>query len=158
MTLIRPANVRDACFVAADMRDQDWREIAATGLVTSKTEAAVWLVTRSPEHAYVAYLKDEPVAVFGVCQVGAPHYWSGWAFGTDRMKRAIPTITKFCLGTIKPDLLARGVRRVEVRSAVEHDLSHRWLARMGAHFEGIALDVGRNGEAYATYSWAKSRL
>jgi hypothetical protein len=158
VTLIRPANVRDACFVAASMRTQDWDEIAATGLAKSKTHAAVWFVEASPVHAYIAYIQDEPVAVFGVCQIVEPHYWSGWAFGTDRIKRAIPAITKFCLGTIKPDLLARGVRRVEVRSAVHHDISHRWLMKMGAQFEGIALDVGRNGEAYATYSWAKSRL
>jgi hypothetical protein len=156
--LIQRATVRDATWVAAHMRDQDWAEISATGLVQTRTQAGAWLVAHSPEHAYTAFLRGQAVAVFGVTKLIDPHYWSGWAYGTDRMVRAVPAITRFCLDTIKPDLLARGCRRVEVKSAVQHDLSHRWLTKMGAQPEGVALDVGRNGEAFVTYSWAKSRL
>lgn len=154
MISIRPATVLDACFVAANMREQDRFEIDAVTQFDNPAAIACGLLGASPGAAFAAYVNDQPVCIFGVARAShVPHLCSGWAYGTNRMKRAVPAITKFCVETLMPDMIAQGVRRCEVRTYVGHDLSHGWLRRMGGRMEGISRGYGRNGEDFAVYAW-----
>lgn len=151
---IRPATVRDACFVAANMRAQDFHEIDAVTPIRSTAETAVRHLMVSPGLAWVAFLDNEPVTVFGAAHMPdfIPHQASGWAYGTKRIWRTVPAVTRHILNVMGPDLIARGVTRLEVRTYIGHDLSHRWLRGMGLQMEGVARRFGRNGEDYAVYA------
>ncbi|MGH6883264.1 MAG: hypothetical protein ACREFM_20245, partial [Hypericibacter sp.] len=45
----------------------------------------------------------------------------------------------------------------EVRSAIDHDLSHRWLEHLGFRCEGIARDYGSEGLDFVTYAATRAR-
>ena len=154
--VIRPAGLRDACFVAANMRAQDRAEIYAVSDAREGAQVAAILLMASPGLAFTAWLDGEPVAVFGVALVpGASHLSSGWAYGTSRMARAVPAMTRHIVNVLAPAVMALGVTRCEVRTMVGHDLSHGWLRSMGAVGEGISRRYGRNGEDFAVYAWTK---
>jgi hypothetical protein len=148
---VLPATYIDACTVAADMREQDRKEIDAVIPLKDTGALCERLLGQSGDMAFVGYLNGSPVAAMGVAML-LPHMGSGWAFGTDRMKRAVPALTRLCLDYITPTLRSRGCHRVEVRSAVEHDLSHRWLEGMGYRLEGIARAYGRDKQDFCTYA------
>lgn len=134
------------------MRKADFAEIDAVIRIDQPAQIAAILLAASTDMAFVAYLDDNPVAVFGVAWSTGSHLSSGWAYGTPRMTRAVPAMTRFMVGEMVPTLVARGVHRCEVRTAVDHDLSHGWLEGMGYEREGIARGYGRNGEDYAVYA------
>lgn len=138
---IHPATLATVSWIAANMRVQDRREIGAVRDLTSTAGLAAVAVMGSPV-ACVAFVGDEPVTAFGVSDI-ADGVCAGWAFGTDRMVRTIPTITRYCLSHVKPSLLAAGYRRLEVRTAIDHDVSHQWLRRLGFRPEGVCWGYGR---------------
>jgi RimJ/RimL family protein N-acetyltransferase len=151
---IRPANLRDACFIASKMRQADHDEIAAVFKFTNAAQVAAVLLDQSPGLAFCAYLKGEPVACFGVAHVNAA-ICSGWAYGTDRIKRAIPAVTDYAVRAVAPLLIAAGYLRLEVKTDITHDLSHRWLEGMGFSKEGVMRSYGFNGEHFALYAITK---
>lgn len=147
---IRPATLRDMTFIAATMRDQDRREIRAV-IEESDTVIGTMLFNASPDLAWTAWIGDDAVAAFGISRL-FQGLGSGWAYGTRRMRRAIPAITRFARRSVRPLLLAEGFRRIEVRTAIDHDLSHRWLEALGFDREGVAVAYGRGGLDFATYA------
>jgi len=151
---IRPGTLRDVSFIAANMRDEDWREIHASGPMDDRAEAGIMCHIAS-EFSWTAWIKDDPVCAFGFARSGLPWVWSAWAFGTDRMKRAVPAVTRFGRETASRLLLEAGARRCEIRSIADHDLAHRWLQGLGAHLECELPGYGRNGETFVLYSWLK---
>lgn len=148
---IRPANLRDACYVAAHMRQADHDEIAAVVRFDNPAQVAATLLAYSPGLAFCAFLRDQPVTVFGVSHV-TETVGAGWAYGTQRLKRTIPACTEYALLTIGPELIRRGYKRLEVKTDVKHDLSHRWLEGMGFVREGVMRSFGFNGEDFALYA------
>lgn len=151
---IKPANLRDACFIAAHMRQADHDEIAAVFKFTNAAQVAAVMLDLSPGLAFVAYLKGEPVTCYGVSHVNDA-ICSGWAYGTDRIKRTIPAVTDHAVRVIAPELMRRGYKRLEVRTAIDHDLSHRWLEGMGFEREGVMRSYGFNGESFVLYAITK---
>ena len=149
---IRPATMRDVSFLAANMREQDWREVHASAPTDDKAEAGI-LCHMASRFAWTVWIKGDPVCAFGFAQMGLPWLWSAWAFGTDRIKRAIPAVTRFGRETASRMLLDAGARRCEIRSIADHDLAHRWLQGLGAHRECELPEYGRNGETFVLYSW-----
>jgi RimJ/RimL family protein N-acetyltransferase len=152
---IRPANLRDACFIAANMRDQDRREIDAVLQFDSTAQIAAACLYASEDRAFIAYLNGDPVAAMGLTPLH-PGCLSGWAWGTKRMWRVIPAVTRFCRASWRK-LQAEGFRRIEVHTIADHDISHQWLEKIGAKREGIARAYGRNGEDYVTYALTTAR-
>lgn len=149
------ATVRDACFVAANMREADRREIGAVVSMDQPALVALALLDASGDMAFVARRRGQPIAAFGVSPV-FPHIWTGWAYGTEWMPRAVPAMTDHIMGVITPAMVDRDVRRVEVRTMADHDISHRWLASMGARLETPEPYVfGRHGERFVTYGWGR---
>lgn len=150
---VRTACLRDACWCAANMREKDRTEIAAVVSMDEPAAVAALLLHNSGGLAFCAYLHGHPVAVFGVSRL-FDHVGGGWAYGTKNMRRAVPAITRHCLDHIAPEMVHRGYRRLEVRTSVDHDLSHKWLAGMGAVRESAPYEFGRNGEMFVTYGWS----
>lgn len=154
MVTIEPACLRDVTWIAANMRAQDRREIAALVGDASMTDAAGAMLRGSPDHAFVAYLDAEPVAAVGVMRHAA-HLGSAWAFGTDRTRRVIPALTRWGIAEWKPRMIADGYRRVEVRTIIDHDLSHRWLEKLGFARECLCRGYGRDGETFAQFAYVR---
>lgn len=151
---VAPATFRDASYVAANMRDQDLREFEALIDMDQPGLVACDLVHRSEGLAFCAFIKDQPVACYGVTPLFS-HLWSAWAFGTSKLRRAIPEITRHALEVTKPALIERGVTRLQVHTLADHDLSHSWLASMGARYEAPAFGYGRHGEDFKVYAWVR---
>lgn len=149
---IRPGNIRDVSFIASHMRSEDWREVHASAPTDDKAEAGI-MCHMASQFSWTAWIRDEPVCAFGFARSGLPWVWSAWAFGTERMRRAIPAVTRFGRETASRLLIEAGARRCEIRSIADHDLAHRWLQGLGAHLECELLEYGRNGETFALYSW-----
>ncbi|CAM5776279.1 hypothetical protein LMIY3S_05448 [Labrys miyagiensis] len=152
---IRPATLRDTTFVAANMRAVDWREIRAV-FPASSTEIGAALYEASPELAWTAWLDGDPVCAFGVSRL-LPGLGSGWAYGTPRMPAAMRAATRFLLARVRPRLVNEGFRRIEVRSAVDHDLSHAWLEKLGFQREGVARDYGTGGLDFVTFAATRGK-
>lgn len=150
MIEIRPANMRDMTYIASEMRAADWREISA---VVTETRSAVgyMLFASSSGLAWTVWLNGEPVCAFGVSRLFIG-LGSGWAYGTKRMPRVMSRVTRYALRTVRPMLIREGFRRIEVRTAIDHDLSHRWLEHLGFVREGIAKDYGQDGLDFVTYA------
>jgi hypothetical protein len=155
---IRPGTPRDLCFIAANLRQWDRRELSASALLSSMTEAAMlsWYMS-GPQWCWTAWLGDQPQAAFGVSTMGPmqPHLRSAWCWGTDRLRRCAPAITRFCVKEWPSRLIGEGVTRVEIRSLEGHDLAHRWLAGLKAHHEGAMKGYGTNGETFELWAWLK---
>lgn len=153
---IRPGTLRDICFVAANLREQDRREVFATAALGSATEAGVISYSTSPDWCWTAWLDGQPAGAFGVSlgnPVYQPHIRHAWAYGTGRFKRAAPAITRFCVENWPKRLIAEGVTRVEIRSIADHDIAHRWLSGLRAHRECEMPGYGVNGETFTLWSW-----
>jgi len=158
MVEIRPGCARDLCFVAANLRDEDIREIFASAVLESATQAAMlsWL-SSGPEWCWTAWLDDQPQAAFGLSSVGAlqPHILSAWAWGTPRFKRCIPAMTRFIKAEWPQMVLSVGVTRVEARSLRDHDLAHKWLSGLGARKECELPEFGVNRETFELWAFLK---
>ncbi|WP_133676270.1 hypothetical protein [Aquamicrobium defluvii] len=153
---IRPGVLRDICFVASNLRDEDKREVFASARLQSGTEAGAISFLSSPGWCWTAWLDGQPVAAFGVGlgnPVHQPHIRHAWAFGTSRFKRAAPAITRFCVENWPKRLIAEGVTRVEIRSIADHDIAHRWLSGLRAHRECEMPNYGAGGETFTLWSW-----
>lgn len=147
---IRRATLAAVSWIAANMRPQDRREIGAVRDLSSTGALATAAVMGSAV-SMTAWLGDEPVTAFGVSEI-SDGVCAGWAFGTDRMVRTVPAVTRYCLSHVKPALIEAGYRRLEVRTAIDHDVSHKWLRRLGFRPEGVCWGYGRDGLAFVMYA------
>jgi hypothetical protein len=150
---ITRATLRDASFVAVNMRQQDRREIGCLSDLSNPAAFAAAIVSASQGWAYCAHLKGQPVAAFG-CVPILPRVGSAWAYGTPAMVRAVPAISRFMRHEFGPALIESGITRVEVRTIEDHDISHKWLAALGARCETEPYECGANGERFVTYAWS----
>lgn len=153
---IVPGNLRDITYCAANLREQDRREILATAALDCASQAG-WLswAVSGPEWCWTAQIGGQPVAAFGIGQGNPfqPHMRTAWAFGTDRLKRAVPAITRFCKAEWPNRLIPIGVTRVEIRSLADHDLAHRWLASIGCRREALMTNYGTRGENFELWAF-----
>lgn len=153
MVTVDQATPEGMIFATVHMRDQDRREaLACIGPFDPHQLALSHLETSRPA-AWQFTDAGETIAVWGIARTSAAHIGIPWAWGTDRFHRAVPLITRLQVD-IRPWLREEGLRRLEIRSIVDHDISHRWLAREDIGFtrEGILRSYGVNGEDFALYS------
>lgn len=159
MIEIRPATLRDLTYVACNLRPEDRQEVYSfTNLETGTEVGAVTWQMSGPEWSWAVLDGSQPMACFGLCQSSpfTPQIWTAWAWGTPRMKRALPAISRFARETWPELLLPLGVNRVEVRSIAGHKRAHRWLRHMGARFEGYLPECGLGGETFLLFAWRAS--
>jgi hypothetical protein len=152
---IVPATLRDIAYVTANLRQEDRREIRASADLASTVEAAVVAFETSTDWCWTAQIDGQPVAAFGTAATSplTPHIRAAWAFGTKRLRRAVPAIGRMALAEWPRRLAGEGVRRLEVRSLSDHDIAHRWLASLGARLEGTLERYGTGGEDFQLWSW-----
>jgi hypothetical protein len=145
-----PAQFMQLVYVVEHLRDLDRRELAAMqcdlrslpGHIISKNIFAFCALDR----------RNVPVAAWGMLEqrkgVGA-----GFAFGTDRWGKALPTIVHNMRGFVLPFLASNGYHRVECAAlAHRHDV-RRFLALIGAKPEATMQQSGINGEDFVLYRW-----
>ena len=135
------------------MRDWDRREFKAAARTRSLSEAALFCHHVSMPWAGIALEHGEPIAAFGAAgSPMQPQLRIAWAFGTERFRRAVPSIGRE-VQSWKPRLIAEGVRRIEARALCGHDLAGRWLAKLGATREAILRRYGMGGEDFELWAW-----
>jgi hypothetical protein len=156
---IRNATVRDMCWIAAHMRPNDWREISALIGDVPRRDAALMMLasSRRPHGGVYAWQVEEdgqPIAAWGFSYV-YEHVASAWSYGTSRMCRAIVPITGWSQIYLPQLFEAEKQQRVEVRTIEDHDISHKWLRRVGAELECVLPCYGRHGETFHQYVWTR---
>lgn len=148
---IVPACIRDLTFILANLRQDDYEEIACQ-LDGLPFELLAYGAMVEPQHAYVARLDGQPVAAFGATRQ-RPTLANAWSWGTPHMGRAVPFIIDSVCEVLIPDLAAAGVLRCEARALATNTMAHKFLLRMGAR-ECAKLDAyGRDGENFILYEW-----
>lgn len=150
MIEIRPANLRDASWITANLRRLD-REETYCQLPegTNNSVLAYWLVQQG---GLIAYRGDDPVLIFGTSPLTACAM-SVWAVGTERTSRVLPAVSRYLIETHIPKRLDEGFTNMEARSLATHGAAHRWMEDMGGVRHGDAYLWGRNGEHFVTYRW-----
>lgn len=146
---IHPAIVRDASWVTANLRRIDYDEAFCQmpdGATTMML--AHWLVYSGD--AFIAYLKDEPVFLFGTSAMTATCY-SVWGLGTKDTKRVIPAVTRYLMTTHIEKRIAEGARTMEARSLASHTEAHGWMRAVGATQLGEPFEYGKNGEPFVLF-------
>lgn len=147
---ILPGTQRDLTYIAANMRDADWAEISCQlGPGAVRLQAALVAVQLG---AWVATYDGQPAACFGFTPRNAV-VLEAWAWGTERMARTVPAITRFVRDELAPGWIEAGVRRLEARSLDSHAEAHRWMTGTGAAAECIVPEYGCNGETFVQFAW-----
>lgn len=150
---IVPINLRDASYVAANLRPEDWREIACQLPDGTEPLALAWMAAEGSGEAWTASWKGQPVAAFGASPM-TPSVLSLWAWGTKGMWRVAGSIERFVTADCVPRWLEAGITRVEARSIVGHVMAHRWLRRLG-FAEQPCPQWGKAGEDFILFSWTR---
>lgn len=151
--LIGPATLRDITYIGANLRPPDRDEILCQlprGTTGSDMAAGVYH-TLDSAWTWVASIDGQPACAFGFHPMTSP-VWMGWAWGTSKMIRTIPAVTRHCWDQERR-LLELGVRRVEVRTMKGHDVSQAWLERLGCRYQCDLPDHGRDGETFELWAW-----
>lgn len=145
------ATLRDLTYIAANMRPEDRREVECQ-LAQWNVDLIALAAMQGP--AYVVELDGNPEAAFGAAEqrVGL---WQAWSWGSKRMHRAVPAITRFFYAVLGPHVAAQGAWRVEARPIAGNDLACRWLARLGATKRCDLPGYGKNGEDFELWDWTR---
>src|SRR5215510_13846262 len=146
MIEIVPASLRDATYLAANLREPDVRELACQlDPEIDIAEAAVQLMLNAPI-SHIVRRNASPIAAFGA--VPLTHVvWQLWAFGSKDLWRAIPAISKH-FWFMADTMIAMGIRRLEVRAWQGHDLAPLWLRAVGCTHVADLSDHGHSREVF----------
>lgn len=154
---IRPAILRDASWITANLRPLDRLEAFCQLPPGTKTSALAWFLVMGHGDAFIAYLRDEPAMVFGIAPINAVCL-SVWALGTRRAPRVAPSISRWLRDELLPGKAAEGYTSMEARSLVEHHAAHRWMLSTGAVQHGPPFVFGRGGEEFILFRWTVDAL
>ena len=97
---IVPATLRDLSYIAANLRSEDRAEIDCQ---LDHWSPALLALTALQGFAYVAELDGNPEAGFGAAEQRSG-LWIAWSWGTRRMKRCVPEITRFFHAVLGPQV------------------------------------------------------
>lgn len=143
--------LRDLSYVAANLRPDDKAEIDCQ---FDEWSPALVALSALQGFAYVVELDGNPEAAFGAAEQRSG-LWVAWSWGSRRMHRCVPAITKFFYEVLGPDVSARGAWRVEARPLAGNDLAVRWLKRLGATYRCDLPGYGKNGESFELWDWTR---
>jgi RimJ/RimL family protein N-acetyltransferase len=133
------------------IRPADVREIVASVGVNVDPRFERWIERAGPL-CWTAYVDGEPAAIYGLSPI-TERVASAWAFGTRAMRRAVPAMTRHIHLVMWPSAVRYGFHRAEARSIEGHDLSHRWLPKIGMRHEGVCRAFGARRETFHLYAW-----
>jgi len=147
-----PPNLTDIRFIVENLRQSDSDEIYC------QIDDAGMLIDMALElNSTVCRVKDEPVAAISFSPINLSSVAVN-LFGTDKITRAIPAITRFIFTDMIPNALDQGIRRFEARTIETHTQAHQWLEACGAVREGTLEQMGMNGERFFMYALTKPIL
>lgn len=151
--LVRPINIKDAAFVAENMREWDRREIFATHWRDEGPFGVARDAVACGDFGWILG-RDKPIATIGAYPMH-PHVWSVYMFATDDFRQIRISATKFARRVIIPALVAADFRRAQCLSMEGHTDSHRWLEALGAKRESVLREYGRDGEDFVMFSLSR---
>lgn len=155
-TDIRPAVLRDASWVMANLRPLDHQEAFCQLEPGFKTaELAAYCVRYNDTH--VAYLDDEPVMILGTVPINVTCL-SVWALGTKHTWRVAKTVSDWFRDVHLPARVAEGYYSMEARSLLEHRQAHSWIEHTGGTKHGPPFVFGRDGELFQLFRWTAHSL
>lgn len=153
--VIRPATLRDASFVTANMRRQDEVELLCQVKPGTKRHELAYFLVMSGD-AFCAAIDDLPVMIFGASPVNAATV-SAWAVGTKHTWRVVSHVTRFMREEYLPKLREEGYVAMEARSHVNHATAHRWMQDTGARVVSEPFTYGLGGEKFILFHWDAER-
>lgn len=150
---IKGGTLRDLSYIAANLRPEDKAEIDCQ--IPGWSPASLAL-SAMQGFAYTVELDGNPEAAFGASEE-RQGLWHVWSWGTRRMWRCVPRITRFTFEVIGPDVRNAGAWRVEARPLAANELAVRWLRRLGAEQRCELPGYGTNGEDFLLFDWTRER-
>lgn len=144
-------NVRDLSYIAANLRPQDRAEIDCQAPGWHPVHLALSALQGM---AYIAEIDGNPEAAFGAGEK-RQGLWIAWSWGTPRIRRAVPYISRFIREVMGPDIIEKGGRRVEAYAMAGNGLAERWLTDLGATKRCLLPDYGINGEEFILFDWTR---
>lgn len=144
-------NLRDLSYIAANLRPEDFAEVDCQFNEWAPAQVAL---AAMQGFAYVVELDGNPEAAFGAGEVRSG-LWIAWSWGTRRMRRCVPLITKFFYEVLGPAVAERGAWRVEARAMAGNDMAVRWLKRLGATERCPLPGYGKHGEDFILFDWTR---
>lgn len=152
-TALLPFYAPLALHVAENMRAVDREEIYATRYGESPEDLVDEIAT-VPGFSWVALRDDEACAVIGARPMW-PGVWGVYAFGTDRWKDVVLTLTKHVRRFMLPGLVGHGAHLAICWSHAKHREAHAWLTMLGARPEVSVPGFGRNREDFIMFAWRR---
>ena len=156
MIEVVPATLRDASYVLYHLNAQDEAETACQIDPKLRRDHLAYMLLMSGDN-FAVRINGQPVAVFGTAPLNRAAL-SVWALGTDRMRKALPAISRYLLDVHLPEMTAQGYRYMEARSLSTHVAAHRWLRWLGGKVLGEAHPFGRDGENFFLFRWTSADL
>lgn len=135
------------------MRPSDYEEVEAQVDDFDPALIAAWALR---DQAYCVEIDGNPEAGFGAGLMRSG-YFVAWSWGSRRMWRCVPHITRFVRDVMVPTIYEAGGWRVEARALASNEQACRWLERMGAERQGLLENFGKNGEDFILYQWTRNR-
>jgi len=148
---IAGGSLRDLTYILGNLRPADRNEIECQ---MAEWDAPLIALRCMQGFAYVAELNGNPEAAFGAIEQ-RPGLWEAWSWGTRKMPRCIPEITRFFFAVLGPDVASREAWRVEARPSADNDLASRWLRKLGATERCRLPRFGKNGEDFKLFDWTR---
>lgn len=107
--------------------------------------------------AWVAEVDGNPEAAFGAAEL-RKGLWIAWSWGTRRMRRAVPHMTRFVREVTIPHAISQGCLRCEARAMASNAMALKWLDRLGANRCADLPMYGINGEDFVLFEWTKDAM
>lgn len=155
-TDIRPAVLRDASWLMANLRPLDHAEAFCQLEPGYKTHELAHY-SLSYGESFIAYDRDQPAMLFGTAPINICCL-SVWALGTKRAWRVAKQVSDWLRDAHLPALAAKGYTSMEARSLLEHEAAHRWIEATGGVRHGPPFVFGRNGERFQLFRWTSDQL
>ncbi|MDN3720144.1 hypothetical protein QW131_15405 [Roseibium salinum] len=149
--------MRDASFIAANMRPEDHREIACLWKDWDTRALGVCAMeTAVPGMVWSVWYDGQPAAAYGFSRASAfdPDHWQAWAFGTERFRRCVPLITRH-VTSLRP-LIEQECRRLQAITLQDHDIAHGWIEALGGkNARGSCAPTAGAERIFFVYAWVR---
>lgn len=146
-----------ACvYVAKHMRVRDVLEIGAVCPDFNPVDIGVYAFEswrKLGAAGLVSYVDDRPVSIMTL-NYETPSSLQAMMYATDDFEKIGNQVTRYMLKRIKPELIDRGIRRIEARCWEKHVQAMRWMRALGAKQEAVIQGYGVNGETFIQMAWS----
>lgn len=157
----REPTAGDLVDLCTGMSAMDEREIFALREHRDRRRLAMEIYAKLPR-AFLAYAigldsQATAIAFLGLWpQDESAGLLGAHLFGTDDFPRLAGRLARWVRTSLRPEMLALGVRRIECRALAEHLGARAFIRACGAIEEAELPDLGKNGETYVLCAWRKS--